>query len=226
MADLVLHGTGVPIIKVVMDTWIHQNTIKSVNGNTIDLNTAVNLADLDENYGLINVIVYTKTSADVDTTGVITGFSESGGDFLTVAGWSNGAPAVGKAVTLQDAYVTLPRCQRLVETFMPDMDLIPMISGRVQPRHYGYYYKATLDYSGYITKDQIVNMRHIFDTATGSLILYPRSDKSTVSYQVMLSPDVEMALTQNPFQQGHSLFKLDFVGIERLSGLPLNPSKV
>ena len=219
----VLHGTGKPEITIITSP-IHTNTVKGVVSNVLELNTAVDLANLDNLYGLANYTVFTKTSTDSDIMGYITSYSETGGDFITVGSWTGGTPAIGKAVTIKDNYLRLPRAQVLTEGFTPDFIYKKLFNGRIVRIKRGWYYYASLDYSGYITENDLIVIGQLLKKDKQNIYFFPRGTSGSAVYLVDLAPETEILLRQAPHYDGHLSFILNLVGVERLSEIPFKAS--
>lgn len=216
MADKVIHGEGKPRI-VISTPVLHSDTVASATSTSVTLTTGADLANLETTYGLTNRLVFSLSGADDNVTyGKISGYSESP-DVLQVTSWSNGTPNALAIVEIKDVQLDLPYCQALVETFSPDTLVKKMFSGEIRLRKRGFYYQALLDYSGYIHKDELSLLRHLFRVDTQSMIFYPRVDNLSIAYSVNISPDAEIEFRQIQKHQGHRGVQVLLVGLERLS---------
>lgn len=221
MADYVVHGIGKPHIEIGT-TSIHTNTVEGVVSNVLQLHTAVDLAALSQSTGLINYYINGLNSSNQVTVGKIISYSETGGDFLTVENWSNGAPANGSTISIYNIGLSLPRCQKLTEIWSPDFIYKKLFNGNITKIKRGFYYAASLDYSGYISKNDILLFRHILKSSTNIILFYPRDDNSSIVYKVDLSPDTQILLNQAPHFRGHQSFIINLIGMERISEIPFS----
>lgn len=215
MADKVIHGEGKPRI-VIATPVLHSDTVASATSTSVTLTTGADLANLETHYGLTNRLVFSLNNADDVTYGKITGYSESP-DVLQVASWSQGHPDLSATVEIKDIQLDLPYCQALIETFIPDIRIKKMFDGAIRLTKKGFYYRALLDYSGYIHKDELSLLRHLFRTDTQSMIFYPRVDNLSIAYSVNISPDAEIEFRQIQKHQGHRGVQILLIGLERLS---------
>ena len=226
MADYVIHGTGKPRIIISTTTPIHTNTVKAVVSLVLELNSAVDLAALDLTYGLVNAVVYSTNSSGQSTHGKILSFSETAGDFLTVESWSNSTPKVGDACWIQGYQLDLPYCQKLSEGWIPDSKYTKLYGGKIHRKKRGFYYFASLDYSNYIDKETLLLFRQLLRMNTQSIIFYPRKDNTAISYNVDISSDSEILLSQIQHHLGHRNFAINLVGVERLTEIPVDDGDV
>lgn len=222
MATNVIHGTGKPRIGIVTEV-IHTNAITAVTDNptsdVVELTNAITggLAGLDATYGLVNALLWSYTSADVLTWAKILSFTDTAGHFLTVLSWENGIAANGKACFIQCYRLDLPYCQRLTEMWMPDTVAIKLYSGNIYRKKRGFYYAASLDYSGYAHKDTIQLFRQLLRIDKTEIYFYPRVDNVSIVYKVDLSPETEIVLNQIQQHAGHRSWIINLIGVERLS---------
>lgn len=226
MADNVIHGTGKPRISITSLTPIHSNAVKSVVGLVLELNVAVDLANLDLLHGLVNAVVYSTNSSGQSTYGKIVSYSETGGEYLTVESWSNSAPKVGNACWIQGYIIDLPYCQKLTESWFPDFIYTKLYGGKIHTNKRGFYYVASLDYSGYAHKNTVLLFRQLLKKNTGSVTFYPRVDNNAIAYKVELSPETEITLSQIQQHAGHRNLIINLVGVERLSEIPIYDGSV
>jgi len=182
MPDFVLHGEGQPRLDVITPIML-TNTIGSIISTTFVLGSGANLTRIDREFGLMHSMVSTFTSADVTTFGKVTDWDD-GTDTIVVDSWSNGTPAVGKAVTIQGLQIDLPFCQKLTETFRPDFIEKKMHRGDIRTNRRGFYYSATLDYARFAHKDTVILFRALFNKQYSDYTFFPRSDNSLVQYKV------------------------------------------
>jgi len=217
LATNVIHGTGKPRIGIVTEV-IHTNAITAVTDNptsdVVELTNAITggLAGLDATYGLVNALLWSYTSADVLTWAKILSFTDTAGHFLTVLSWENGIAANGKACFIQGYRLDLPYCQRLTEMWMPDTVAIKLYSGNIYRKKRGFYYAASLDYSGYAHKDTIQLFRQLLRIDKTEIYFYPRVDNVSIVYKVDLSPETEIVLNQIQQHAGHRSWIINLIG--------------
>lgn len=226
MATNVIHGTGKPRIGIATEV-IHTNAITAVTDNptsdVVQLTNAITggLAGLDEEYGLVNALLWSYTSADVLTWAKILSFTDTAGHFLTVLSWENGIAANGKDCFIQGYRLDLPYCQRLTEIWTPDFIVQKLYNGNIHRRKRGFYYAASLDYAGYAHKDTIQLFRQLLRINATEIYFYPRQDNTALVYKVDLSPESEIVLNQIQQHAGHRSFIINLIGVERLTEVPL-----
>jgi hypothetical protein len=214
MADNVIIGTGKPRF-VLPTSIIHTNTVSASNTTTVTLTTATDLTQLDEDWGLKGLQIWSTNTDDEDTWGVIQSFNDTS-DVLTVESWSNGNPEVTKSLRFQGRIIDLPYCQRLTERYSPDFIEKKLLGGRIVKDKRGFYYSATLDYSGFFHKDEMEIIRHLFDSSMNGCGFYPRKDNTAVFFSVDISNDSEISFYQLQRHQGHGGIAIHIFGIERI----------
>jgi hypothetical protein len=228
MATNVIHGTGKPRIGVATPI-IHTNKITGVTDATtivVQLTNAVDLAALDNTYGLVNALLWSYTTANVLTWAKILSYSETGGDFLTVLSWENGEPDAGKDCYIQGYRLDLPYCQRLTEIWTPDFIVHKLYNGNIYRKKRGFYYAASLDYSGYAHKDTVQLFRQLLRIDKTEIYFYPRVDNTSLVYKVDLSPESEIVLNQIQNHAGHRSFIINLIGVERIPEIRLYDPQV
>lgn len=226
MATNVIHGSGKP--RFVLPTEIIlTDTVASATTTTVVLTTIseADINQLDETYGLKGIGIWAKNSTAEDTWGVCVSFVASTKTF-TVTSWSNGNPVAG-AVNFVGRYIDLPYCQRLTEYFTPDYIVKKMYDGTMRYIKRGFYYRATLDYSGYFHKDEMEIIRYLYDNSMNGCGFYPRADNTALFYSVDIDPETEISFYQLQRHQGHGGVVITIQGIQRIARIPfIDPTVV
>lgn len=225
MATNVIHGEGKPAIYIKTARLI-TDTVKSISSVTVELDTAINLAALNTAVGLIYRMVFSKNSSAEHTSGILQSFTEVGGEFLVVDAWSNGAPVVGQEIFVEDFNLVLPYAQALIESFNPDFITKKYLNGNISVRERGWYYSAILDYSRYANKSLVAKLYPLFKINIGDITFVPRSDNLAISYKVKLSPETSTQIRQLRKHQGHGLFQINLIGVQRLTEVPVYDGSV
>ena len=224
MPDNVIQGEGKPRFQITTGT-IWSGTSSASSSTSITLAGGVALDDLDGQYGLVNVIIFTLNSSSEGTIGIITAYNDTT-DVLTVASWTNGTPLSGQAVILKDKQIDLPYCQRLTERWTPDFIVKKMLTGDIRRNKRGFYYSATLDYSQYFHKDEMEIIRDLFNKDYQVFTFYPRLDNAALSYSIDIDPESEVAFYQLKNHLGHGGISISIIGIERLDKIEfLDPTQ-
>lgn len=220
MADHVIHGTGKPRFVIPTET-IHTNTVSSATSTTVVLTTTPSptLDQLNESYGLLNAIVYTKNSSGAETTGKITAFVHST-KTLTVESWDNSTPNATAALSIKNKRIDLPYCQRLTESFSPDFIEKKMINGELVQIKRGFYYQASLDYARYLHKDEMELLRDLYNKNTNYIFFTPRVDNLAVFYTVLIDPDSAISFYQLQNHQGHGGVVINVKSRYRIDKIP------
>lgn len=225
MATNVIHGSGKP--RFVLPTEIIlTDTVASATTTTVVLTTIseADINQLDETYGLKGIGIWAKNSTAEDTWGVCVSFVASTKTF-TVTSWSNGNPVAG-AVNFVGRYIDLPYCQRLTESFTPDYIVKKMYDGTMRYIKRGFYYRATLDYSGYFHKDEMEIIRYLYDNSMNGCGFYPRADNTALFYSVDIDPETEISFYQLQRHQGHGGVVITIQGIQRIARIPFTDPTV
>ena len=223
MADNVIHGTGRPRF-VLPASVILTDKVSSSTSTTVVLSEAgvpFNLDDLDAQYGLKGIGVWTKNSDDEDTWGVLQSFV-NGTNTLTVDAWSNGLPEAAQDVELKGRYIDLPYCQKLNESFTPDFIVKKMLNGNIVRIKRGFYYSASLDYARYLHKDEMEIIRYLFEKTMNGCGFYPRKDNTAVVYTIDIDPESAISFYQLQNHQGHGGVVINIMGITRVDRIPFN----
>jgi hypothetical protein len=142
------------------------------------------------------------------------------GNTITVDAWTKGTPTDGQVFYVDGWVADLPRGQRLKQTFIPDKIVHNIYRSKKSSKHYGYLYRAELDYSRYISGDTLLlMMRHLNMTQDDRLVFIPYVDAPN-EYNVMMNDPIDLEL----FGQGlgHRGVTLVFTGTEGVSGLPMS----
>lgn len=121
----------------------------------------------------------------------------------------------------------------LIERWEPEGIVHKLLNGKKKFILKGFWYQCLLDFSAYTRKEQLIhfgdlftNLRHIYDGINKSIVLYPRGydyqsgGNPHYSYKVELDFESIVELQQLQFRQGHKLFTLKLVGVERLYSIP------
>lgn len=241
MANHVIHGTGKPRFVLPTEDLLslsglpdlgganagYYDLIASATTTTAVLTsiTEAQINQLNETYGLKGIGIWSKNSSGKDTWGVCISFVASTKTF-TVTSWSNNNPANNAVVQLIGRYIDLPYCQRLTEYFTPDYIVKPMLNGDIRLLKRGFRYRATLDYSGYLHKDEMEIIRYLYDKNMNGCGFYPRRDNVGLFYTVDIDPESEISFYQLQRHQGHGGVIINIIGINRLDKIPFTDSTV
>ena len=222
MADNVIHGEGKPRFVLPTSTFLGAGyTVSSSSATTVVISGSPDLTVIDTSIGLRGLGCWTKNSDGEDTWGIIQSYDDDT-DTLTVDSWSNGLPHAGEIVEIKGRYIDLPYCQRLTEGFDPDYITKKMLNGRIKYIKRGFYYKATLDYSRYLHKDEMQIIRYLFEVNMNGCGFFPRRDNTLVFYSVDIEPQSDITFYQLQNHQGHGGVTINIRGIERLSRIPFD----
>lgn len=232
MATNVIHGTGKPRFILPTEELISYcnfaaKTVDTATTTTVTIKTVVagELNYIDANFGMKGVGVKSLNSSNEFTYGVCQSFVDATG-VITVDSWSNSNPAADKSVTLQGRYIDLPYCQRLTESFSPDYITKKMLNGEIRFIKRGFYYRASLDYSGYLHKDEMEIIRYLYETEMNGCGFYPRRDNTALYYTVDIDPESEISFYQLQRHQGHGGVVININGVERLARIPFTDPTV
>lgn len=121
----------------------------------------------------------------------------------------------------------------LIERWEPEGIVHKLLNGKKKFILKGFWYQCLLDFSAYTRKEQLIyfgdfftNLRHIYDGINKSILFYPRGYDYQLGgnphyyYKVELDFESAIELQQLQFRQGHKLFILKLVGVERLNTIP------
>lgn len=232
MATNVIIGTGKPRFVLPTEEQFAEHgfaakTVASSNTTTVTIQTIVagELDTINDNIGMKGLGVWSKNSTSEDTWGVCQSYVDATG-VITVLSWSNGNPNAGASVTLVGRYIDLPYCQRLTESFSPDYIVKKMLSGEMRYIKRGFYYRATLDYSGFFHKDEMEIIRYLYEASMNGCGFYPRVDNTAVLYNVDIDPESEISFYQLQRHQGHGGVVINIVGIGRVARIPFTDPTV
>ncbi|MCP4394538.1 MAG: hypothetical protein GY804_09775 [Alphaproteobacteria bacterium] len=229
MADNVIHGEGKPRFGVPTEK-IWEGTNSAATSTTITLNGTPDLDGLDSEWGLVNCLVWSRTSdSPAETThGKITAYNDST-DVLTVDSWSEGTPDTSQPTYIQHKRIDLPFCgrDRLIEGFVPDTISKKMLTGNINTNKRGFYYRAALHYVEYLHKDNMELLRDLFNKNFSHFIFYPRVDNTALFYKVDIDPKAEVSFYQLRAHQGHGGIIINIIGLTRLDKIPfIDPVQV
>lgn len=232
MATNVIHGTGKPrfVLPTLEMFALHgfvAKTVATSTSTTVTIQTVVagELNTINDNYGMKGLGVWSKNSGGEDTYGACQSYVDATG-VITVDAWTNGNPNTSASVTLVGRYIDLPYCQRLTESFTPDYIVKKMYDGTMRYIKRGFYYRATLDYSGYFHKDEMEIIRYLYETSMNGCGFYPRKDNTAVLYSVDIDPESEISFYQLQRHQGHGGVVITITGIQRIARIPFNDPTV
>lgn len=135
-------------------------------------------------------------------------------------GWSNGVPSNGTAYTVDGYFIALPYCKTLVERFEPEQLIHNKFRGKKEVLFYGWNYAARLDYSSWISADDLYLFDDLFNIdETDSVVLVPRIDAPGYNYNVHWTGSSEIA--RYGLSPGHRGFVVNAKGKE-LTEWPIN----
>jgi hypothetical protein len=232
MADNVIHGTGKPRFVLPTEEMFNYygygvKTVASATAISVTISPVVagQLDNINDKVGMKGLGIWTKNSSNEDTWGVTQSYVDLTG-VITVLSWSNGNPNAGAVVELKGRYVDLPYCQRLTETFTPDYIVKKMLRGKIIMVKRGFYYSATLDYSGYLHKNEMQIIRYLYESSMNGCGFYPRRDNTSVLYTVDIDPESQISFYQLQRHQGHGGVIINIIGTERLLRIPFDDPTV
>lgn len=155
--------------------------------------------------GLPDLEVYGRITAVNDTT-----------DTITVAEWIGGTPTNANAFVVDGYVIDLPYCYALVERFVPDQTVHRLYRSRKSSVFYGWQYRATLDYSQWISADTLISMESALNiSGTDRLVLIPRVDDPGTNYNVIY--DGEISIQRYGKGPGHRGPVFSFSGTENVA---------
>lgn len=213
----VIHGTGKPRF-IVKTPVIETGAVNSVSDVTVilTLDTFPKLSDIASLHGLIGTLIWTKTSTDLDTAGVIESYNDVANS-ITVRYWTNGVPEAGKRFFFANIVIDLPYCQSLVEYWYPDGIVKRRLNGDLKTKKKGFYYRAELYFDKYISGNTLSLIRNLYRTDRKSIIFYPRRDNNNLFYEVDIDMDKELSFYQLQHHQGHGGVVINIIGLKRYS---------
>ena len=130
------------------------------------------------------------------------------------------------SLNIIDRIVELPHTEMLIERYKEEGKSFDMWKGRKFKRIDGFRYSAELDYSSYMHRTVLEAMQPIFTSKRRNMIFYPRIDNDTVFYYIDLADDYELEMSHLSRHLGHRGIKLNLIGLDRLSTVPLDQLKV
>lgn len=149
--------------------------------------------------------VYGRVNAVDDTNGII-GVDE----------WVGGIPTANSVVAVNGWVVDLPYCRELTEGFREDVNVHHLWRSRKKVKHFGWGYKAVLDYSQHIKADALMEMDPMMNLSEDDeLVLIPRVDDPTANYRVFY--DGEIVMSRYPRSGGYRKVAIPFAGIENVA---------
>ncbi len=212
----VIHGTGKPRLVVITDI-LEQGEIVSAGSSTVEvtLTNFPSVQALADIHGVAGIIIFSLNNDNEETIAVVTGYLESTTIF-TIKYWTNGAAKVGANYYLKDYAIDLPYCQRLTEIWMPDYRLSKRFNGKLKIKKKGFYYRATLDYSQYLSAEVLSKLRNLYRIDRKGILFYPRVDNNDVNYYVDIDPNESLEFYQLQHAQGHGGVIISLIGLERV----------
>lgn len=212
----VIHGSGKPRFYIRTTNFPLSCTVTSATATSVLLNTAESLTNLDAVYTFINRLIFVEDIDGNETMGKVTAY-DNNTKVVTVAGWSKDLPSAGKTVQIRDFQIDLPYCQELLEWFEPDVLSRKLSNGNIDNKKKGFYYKAILDYSSYMTSTDLESLRSLYRIDFKEAEFFPRIDNYNLSYIVDIDPESQLEFAQLYHQQGHKYVKIAIKGLRRLS---------
>ena len=164
-------------------------------------------------------VIPSSSGSDPIRWGKITGVAAS---VLTIDEWVNGTPTntIAGATKIDGWIADLPYCYELTETFTPDVLMHELYRKRRSTKHYGWLYRATMNYSVFISGDTMLAIRwHLNMKTNDRLILMPRKDTPAFNYNVYFSDSFDMSMFAKG--QGHKKPVFVLEGKESISSFPI-----
>lgn len=166
---------------------------------------------LQLNTGFAGKIVYGKIMA-----------IDAGTKTITVDQWIGGTPSASQLYTIDGYIADLPRAEKIVETFTPDVLVHNVWRSRKTAKLYGYNYMVEVMYDSWISPDALYDLRECFrfqlEGDDDNIIFIPHIDKWGINYNVYLANPFIFSLTAD--QKGHKGFKIVFNAKENVSRTP------
>lgn len=220
----VLHGEGEPRV-VVFDTANQSSlTVFSADYNSLNYSGTAASDVLDRQ------AISQNANGDT-TTGKVTGINTST-KILIVDGWSNQQPANGKTVTIKNRVIDMPYCNSPGLLEWDEFSIKGEDERRFRQSKQkdieieGVYHFIRLDYTEYITYDQIKVMQPVYDFAREDhFMVYPRKDNMNVGYLCEVNPKEIFQFQQLQFHQGMKNITFNFIGVELLTKIDLTSNK-
>jgi hypothetical protein len=209
---------GTPVAGVPFAVW--EYAYVSSGGTTYDSTGATetgtpDFSQVEANAYITSDIVVAGAPLE-PTYAKVTGV---GANRLTVDAWVPDVPTNGLPFYVTGYIADLPRTQELPETFTPDNIVHQVYRRRKLVKHYGYQYKALLDFSKYVSGDTMLLLkRHLAAGQGDRIILIPRVDAPENQYNVYLSKQIDLSLYGEGL--GHRKVSLEFSATENVGNLP------
>lgn len=153
------------------------------------------------------VVVPASASSEGEKYGKIVSVDDANNK-LVIDSWRGGTPANGLTMKCNGWIADLPYCKKLIEHFDPVGLQQRLWRFRKISKHYGFEYKATLDYSNGIMGDTLLLLRpHLSMGKEDRLVLIPHVDAPQFQYNVFFAEGFDLA------QYGQGLGYIDPVFI-------------
>ena len=153
--------------------------------------------------------------------GKITGVN-TGAKTITVDQWIGGTPTNTQFYAIDGYVADLPRCEKLTETFTPQLLIHSLWRFRKATKDYGYAYACKLDYQNYGTPDMFAALKDVLQqTIQGgdeTYVLIPRMDKPGFNYNVYIEDGLDFILSQD--QRYYEGFMMIWKGKDGVSRPP------
>lgn len=219
-----LQGTDVPRLILISATNVYQSTGTETYSAgppiTVSETGSPDFSDIRPGMRITS----TATSgllSDEPTYARITKVDDPG-DILTLDAWVPAQPANSTQFTVNGWVMDIfnPKKGGLKQTFTPNQLVHKLFRGRRETKHFGWDYRAVLDYSDHIFDDFLIEIRTaLSQIATDQLVFIPHKDKSGFNYNVHIDAPTTLA----PFGKtsGHSGVIFTFSGKDKVADFPL-----
>lgn len=207
-----IKGVGKPRVIITKPTDTYSSAATTFAATSLTIAGTVDLSAVQ--VGMRVHAMYVSGAIMYDCYAKITAVNDST-DVITVDAWYPTTPTNAQTAYVNGYIVDLPYCYRLSETYTPDVRVHPLYRSRVAVKHYGWKYRAMLDYSVHISADALLNAGPIMALSEGdSLLLIPHVDEPGYCYNVYHAADVSMARFGKA--GGYSGFAFVFQGTENV----------
>ncbi len=190
------HWRGSTNAAMFDDHSVYINDLTGTNVTTADQEIShYTTVDQLSSIAKLNMLISSTNSAGAGypTYAKITAVNQTT-NTITVDEWTNGTPTNNQALVLKGWIADLPRTQEMTEEFSPDILVHNVWRSRKITKHYGWFYRCTLDYSRYIAADTLLDLKPMLAMrTTDELILIPRRDAPEFQYPVYFGSSVSIS---------------------------------